>query len=58
MADECKMWQPQFWSFFNMRSNDGWETEGGKLEKTTCSGIPFFGGAHKLGAGATVSRVV
>lgn len=41
-----------------MRKTDGWEVENGKLEKTTCSGIPFFGGAHKIGKDSEVSKVI
>lgn len=48
------MWEPAYWSFFDMTSTDGWNVEGGKLEKSVCSGIPIFGGANKLGGDAIV----
>lgn len=35
-----------------------WKVEGGKMEKTTCSGIDFYGGPNKMGSGTILSSII
>ncbi len=32
-----------------MTDKAGWVATGGKIEKSTCGGIPFYGGPSKMG---------
>lgn len=51
------MYSPHAFHWFDMNDVGGWEVEGGKMEKTTCSGLDFYGGPNKMGSGTKITRI-
>jgi hypothetical protein len=44
--------------WFDMKDKSGWVATGpGKIEKSTCGGVPFYGGPSKIGQGTVLSKV-
>ena len=40
--------------WFDIKDKGGWTATGGKIEKSTCAGIPFWGGPSKVGQGTVI----
>lgn len=51
------MFKPIAMEFFDMKDKANWVATGGKLEKSTCGGIPFFGGPSKIGQGSNLAKI-
>jgi hypothetical protein len=51
------MFKPVAMDWFEFKEKGGWTSVGGKIEKSTCGGIPFWGGPSKIGQGTVVSKV-
>lgn len=51
------MFKPVAMDWFDMKDKGGWTATGGKIEKSTCAGIPFYGGPSKVGQGSNLQKV-
>lgn len=54
---KCFMFKPIAMEWFDMKDKANWVATGGKLEKSTCGGIPFYGGPSKIGQGSNLAKI-